>query len=191
MRRLLSLLLLSLTLLTCAPVAQAPQSVAPALPYERAAFGSGWTDPDGDCLDTRAELLADLSTVPVRLAPSGCSVRHGRWFAPYTGQVVTEAGDLDIDHIVPLRYAWGHGAASWSAQKRARFARDPVNLLPVSASANRSKGARGPLDWLPPDPGFRCQYVLRFRRIAASYGLVQSAAEERELVALTGRLCGA
>ncbi|MBL3576484.1 HNH endonuclease family protein, partial [Rhodovulum sulfidophilum] len=179
MRRLLSLLLLSLTLLTCAPVAQAPQSDAPALPYQRAAFGSDWTDPDGDCLDTRAELLADLSTVPVRLAPSGCSVRHGRWFAPYTGQVVTNAGDLDIDHIVPLRYAWSHGAASWPAAKRARFARDPVNLLPVSASANRSKGARGPLDWLPPDPGFRCQYVLRFRRIAASYGLVQSAAEER------------
>ncbi|MCW2305594.1 hypothetical protein M2324_004021, partial [Rhodovulum sulfidophilum] len=49
---------------------------------------------------------------------------------------------------------------------------------------------RGPLDWLPPDPGFRCQYVLRFRRIAASYGLVHSAAEERQLVALTGRLCG-
>ncbi|WP_414897717.1 hypothetical protein [Rhodovulum sp. YEN HP10] len=70
-------------------------------------------------------------------------------------------------------------------------ARDPVNLLPVSASTDRSKGARGPLDWLPPDPSFRCQYVLRFRRIAASYGLVHSAAEERELVALTGRLCGA
>ncbi|WP_196774328.1 hypothetical protein [Rhodovulum sp. MB263] len=47
-----------MTLLTCAPVAQAPQSVAPAAPYTRAAFGSGWTDPDGDCLDTRAELLA-------------------------------------------------------------------------------------------------------------------------------------
>ncbi|WP_414898525.1 hypothetical protein [Rhodovulum sp. YEN HP10] len=64
--------------------AQAPQSVAPAAPYTRAAFGSGWTDPDGDCLDTRAELLAALSTVPVTLAPSGCAVRHGRWFAPYT-----------------------------------------------------------------------------------------------------------
>nr|WP_274382401.1 HNH endonuclease family protein [Rhodovulum sulfidophilum] len=124
------------------------------------------------------------------MAPSGCSVRHGRWFASYTGQVVTNAGDLDIDHIVPLRYAWGHGAARWSAQKRARFARDPVNLLPVSASANCSKGARGPLEWLPPDQGLRCQYVRRFRRIAASYGLVHSAAEERELVALTGRLFG-
>ncbi|MBK5923546.1 hypothetical protein CCR90_07070 [Rhodovulum sulfidophilum] len=67
-----------LTLLTCAPVAQAPPSVTPAAPYQRAAFGSGWTDPDGDCLDTRAELLADLSTVRVTLAPSGCSVRHGR-----------------------------------------------------------------------------------------------------------------
>ncbi|PTW45707.1 GmrSD restriction endonuclease domain-containing protein [Rhodovulum kholense] len=131
MRRFLPLLILSLTLLACAPVAQAPELASPAAPYTRAAFGTGWADSDGDCLDTRAELLADLSTVPVTLAPSGCSVRHGRWIAPYTGQVVAEAGDLDIDHIVPLRYAWGHGAASWSAEKRARFALDPVNLLPV------------------------------------------------------------
>ncbi|MBL3553827.1 HNH endonuclease family protein [Rhodovulum sulfidophilum] len=127
---------------TCAPVAQAPELASPATPYTRAAFGTGWVDSDGDCLDTRAELLADLSTVPVTLAPSGCSVRHGRWIAPYTGQVVTEAGDLDIDHIVPLRYAWGHGADRWSAAKRARFALDPVNLLPVTASANRSTGCR-------------------------------------------------
>ncbi|WP_112317421.1 HNH endonuclease family protein [Rhodovulum viride] len=190
MRRFLPLLILSLTLLACAPVAQAPELASPAAPYTRAAFGPGWADPNGDCLDTRAELLADLSTVPVTLAPSGCSVRHGRWIAPYTGQVVTEARDLDIDHIVPLRYAWGHGAASWSAEKRARFALDPVNLLPVTASANRSKGARGPLDWLPPDQGFRCQYVLRFRRIARVYGLAFTAAEERDLVALTGRVCG-
>ncbi|PTW50249.1 HNH endonuclease family protein [Rhodovulum kholense] len=189
MHRLLPLLLLSLALLTCTPVAPAPEPTV--APYTRAAFGPGWADPDGDCLDTRAELLAELSTVPVTLAPSSCSVRHGRWIAPYTGKVVTEAGDLDIDHIVPLRYAWGHGAASWSAEKRARFALDPVNLLPVTASANRSKGARGPLEWLPPDPGFQCQYVLRFRRIARAYGLAHTAAEERDLVALTGQVCGA
>ncbi|MCE8457214.1 hypothetical protein, partial [Rhodovulum sulfidophilum] len=83
------------------------------------------------------------------------------------------------------------GAAGRLPEARPLRPRSGVNLLPVSASANRSKGARGPLDWLPPDSGFRCQYVLRFRRIAASYGLVQSAAEERELVALTGRVCGA
>ncbi|WP_207802438.1 HNH endonuclease family protein [Rhodovulum sp. BSW8] len=188
MFRRLPLLLLSVTLLTCTPVAQAPDPTT--APYSRAAFGAGWADPDGDCLDTRAELLAGLSTVPVTLAPSGCSVRHGRWIAPYTGWVVTQARDLDIDHIVPLRYAWGHGAASWPSAKRARFALDPVNLLPVTASANRSKGARGPLDWLPPDQVFRCQYVLRFRRIAKAYGLVHSAAEKRDLAALTEQVCG-
>ncbi|MCE8419635.1 hypothetical protein LZ190_13065 [Rhodovulum sulfidophilum] len=61
---------------------------------------------------------------------------------------------------------------------------------PFTASANRSKGARGPLDWLPPDQGFRCQYVLRFRRIAKAYGLAFTAADERDLAALTGRVCG-
>ncbi|NDK33710.1 HNH endonuclease [Rhodovulum sulfidophilum] len=119
-----------------------------------------------NCLDTRAELLADLSTVSVTLASSGCSVAHGRWAAPHTGQVTTEARDLEIDHVVPLHYAWMHGADRWPAAKRKRFAFDPANILPVTPSANRSKGSRGPLDWLPPDRSFCCLYVLRFRRVA-------------------------
>ncbi|MBL3575539.1 hypothetical protein JMK10_17920 [Rhodovulum sulfidophilum] len=65
-----------------------------------------------------------------------------------------------------------------------RVAFDPANILPVTSSANRSKGSRGPLDWLPPDRSFFCQYVLRFRRVAASYGLGFTIAKKEGLAAL-------
>lgn len=157
--------------------------------YDRAEFGDGWADSDRDCRNTHHELLAELSTGSVRWSSDGCRVVHGRWIDPYTGGIFLEARDLDIDHIVPLYYAWTHGAARWSHEKRARFANDPVNLMPVLARVNREKGARGPTDWLPPDPGFRCQYVLRFQRIAKSYGLEIPAAEARAISDLTTRLC--
>lgn len=157
--------------------------------YDRDAFG-GWADTDGDCRNTRHELLADLSTVPARWSASGCTVRHGRWHDPYTDRIHTEARKLDIDHLVPLAWAWDHGAARWSDAKRARFANDPVNLFPVTAAVNRQKGAKGPLEWLPPSAGFHCGYVLRFRRVTVKYGLGLPRREARAMARLQDRLCG-
>jgi len=157
--------------------------------YDRAAFGSGWADADGDCRNTRHEILAQMSTGPVIWSAGGCSVVHGRWIDPYSGHIHLEARNLDIDHVVPLHFAWMHGAVSWPPARRAAFANDPVNLLPVEAAINREKGARGPLDWLPPAKGFRCQYMLRFRRISTSYGLVFSDRERQAMAALTTELC--
>jgi len=178
-------ILASLVLSACVAGQPAANSAVPA--YDRAAFG-GWDDADGDCLDTRAEQLAALSTVPVRM--DRCRVVRGRWIDPYTGRTFLDAGEVDIDHVVPLHYAWMHGAASWSSGKRRSFANDPRNLFPVQARVNREKGADGPLDWLPPEEGFRCEYVLRFRRVSRAYGLTTTSDERRELEQLTARLCG-
>ncbi|WP_236079024.1 HNH endonuclease family protein [Marinobacter nauticus] len=52
--------------------------------------------------------------------------------------MIQNAAEVDIDHVVPLNWAWGHGASSWPRQKREKFANDPVNLIPVEASLNRS-----------------------------------------------------
>ncbi|HAU17454.1 MAG TPA: HNH endonuclease [Marinobacter adhaerens] len=107
--------------------------------YSRSAFGHGWDDADGDCQDSRAEALIQMSSTPVRFATDRrCRVVTGRWISPFSGNVIQNASEADIDHVVPLKWAWDRGANHWSDANRERFANDPVNLLPVEASLNRS-----------------------------------------------------
>jgi hypothetical protein len=147
--------------------------------YQRSAFGRGWDDVDGDCQDSRAEALIATSTTQVRFADERrCRVITGRWISPFTNRVIQNAGDIDIDHVVPLAWAWERGAREWSRDKRERFANNPVNLLPVELSLNRSKGPKGPKgpdQWLPPVG--QCGYVARFVRIMKQYGLTPSVQE--------------
>ena len=114
---------------------------------------------------------------------------RGRWFARYTGKVFFEASDVDIDHLVPLKWAWDHGANTWAESKREQFANDLVNLFVVEARVNRQKGAKGPLEWMPPRESFHCQYVTRFKRVLITYGLELGATERERFEALRGRTC--
>ena len=157
-------------------------------PYDRDAFG-GWGDVTGNCRNTRHELLAELSTGLLETSPNGCEILRGRWNDPYTGQIFTDAGDMDVDHVVPLHYAWIRGGAGWDAEMRVRFANDPANLIATDASTNRSKGSDGPLDWLPPNEDFHCQYVLRFGRITRTYDLVLPDPEAAAMRDLFREVC--
>lgn len=141
-----------------------------ATAYSRERFGYGWADLDGDCQDSRAEALIETSSTPVSFDNSRrCRVVRGRWISPFSGAVIQNASSIDIDHVVPLRWAWEHGANKWPEQKREQFANDPRNLWPVELSLNRSKGAKGPNEWLP--PAGQCQYISRFLRLVKIYGL--------------------
>ena len=138
--------------------------------YDRTAFGSGWDDSDRNCQDSRAEALIATSTTRVQFATDKrCRVVTGRWISPFSNRVILNSSDIDIDHVVPLAWSWERGASGWSQEKRERFANDQVNLLAVEASLNRSKGARGPDQWLPPVG--QCGYVARFFRIVKQYDL--------------------
>lgn len=179
----------------CLKVGRAPRGYTPNsdVPsqnsgYERDKFG-GWSDDDRDCLNTRHELLASLSTRTPIYSENGCRVVRGRWIDPYTNQIFLDATAMDIDHIVPLAWAWDHGADSWMADRRAAFANDMRNLFAVDAGANRSKGARGPLEWLPPDAGFHCQYMLRFERIMRIYDLHYTPRDAARFQNLKTRVC--
>ncbi|WP_435853827.1 GmrSD restriction endonuclease domain-containing protein [Streptomyces sparsogenes] len=57
---------------------------------------------------------------------------------------VDAAGQLDIDHVVPLKEARRSGAAAWTTEDRKAFANDLVHsqLIAVSARSNRSKAER-------------------------------------------------
>jgi hypothetical protein len=157
--------------------------------YERRKFGPGWDDADGDCQNSRAEALIAQSTTKVRFADERrCRVVTGRWISPFTGNVIQNASEIDIDHVVPLKWAWDHGANTWSDDKRERFANDPVNLWSVELSLNRQKGAQGPEQWLP--PAGRCQYVSRFVRIVKVYDLQPSQRQANRYHQQLADYCG-
>ncbi|EGN76128.1 protein of unknown function (DUF1994) [Idiomarina sp. A28L] len=140
--------------------------------YDRSRFRH-WIDDNRNCLNTRHELLKSQSTGPIVKDESGCRVIHGRWNDPYTGEIFLESHHVDVDHLVPLQWAWFNGANTWNDDKRERFANDSRNLFIVSASANRSKGAKGPDEWLPPNEAFHCQYVTRYLRILILYDFAE------------------
>lgn len=144
-------------------------------PYERDAFGSGWTDSDGDCRNTRMQVLADMSLSQVRYDAGGCRVVSGRWISEYTGKEIYQASEIDIDHVVALAYAWRQGAYAWTPEARRKFANDTINLRPVESSLNRSKGDSSPSEWLPELN--QCSYVSRFYRVVKTYHLELPTAE--------------
>ncbi|WP_276681541.1 HNH endonuclease family protein [Thalassolituus oleivorans] len=141
----------------------------PRVKYDRNEFGHGWSDDDHDCQNTRHEVLASLSTVKTVMSEDGCRVLHGRWISMFTGKVIMDASNIDIDHVVPLKWAWDNGARYWTEDRRRTFANDPANLIAVEASLNRQKGAQSPDSWLPPEN--KCQYVARFVKVSKKYSL--------------------
>lgn len=156
--------------------------------YDREDYG-GWIDEDRNCMDTRAEVLSAMSTGPVRMRSNGCSVDSGKWFDPYTNRTFTLASELDIDHIVPLAWAHAHGAAAWPSSKKTEFANWQPNLIPVEAAANRQKGASAPWDWMPPNDAHKCQYLIRFQRIALQWELEFSRDEKISMNGLAKEWC--
>lgn len=141
--------------------------------YNRRSF-QHWIDENKNCLNTRHELLKSQSTGPVTMDSKGCRVVRGRWNDPYTGKIFYDGHKVDVDHLVPLKWAWENGANRWTRKKRRTFANDERNLFIVSASANRSKGAKGPAEWLPSNKRFHCQYVTRYLRVLILYQFPQN-----------------
>lgn len=134
--------------------------------YDREEMFGTWDDPDGNCLNTRHQLLAVTSFNKVSI--KDCMVVDGTWISNFTNAIITNPEEMDIDHIVPLNLALTHGATEWTQEKREAFATDTDNLWAVELSLNRSKGARG-LEWLP--PANECQYIIKYLNIVEKYGV--------------------
>ena len=148
--------------------------------YDRDDWG-GWIDADGDCQNTRAEILIRDSQTKVSF--DGCRVVSGLWKLPYSGGSTTSASQIDIDHIIPLKWAHGHGGDRWSDARKKAFANDPENLMATSSSANRSKGAKGPDEWMPAIN--KCRYAQRWEGLIEKYGLLITTGEMEAI----GRAC--
>jgi len=149
-----------------------------------------WIDEDNDCQNTRAEILIRDSLKPVRFKRNkNCAVVEGKWIDPYTGQIMFKASRVDIDHVVPLEYAWQTGAADWPKSRKQIFANDFHNLLAVNRSVNRSKSNKGPSRWQPPLRNYWCEYASLWRQIQGKYNLLISAGEDQSLRKME-RACG-
>lgn len=141
-----------------------------------------WSDFDNNCMNTRHEILKAQASGPVRLSPDGCYVSVGIWHDPFSGRIFTRASDLDVDHIVPLKWAHDHGGAKWSIRKKELFANDPINLLAVDDGLNQSKGASGPDEWMPPNHQFRCQYLEKWFQVLNKYTDLTLTASEHRII---------
>ena len=100
---------------------------------------------------------------------------------PYSGKDVTYrrgSSKVDIDHVVALSDAWQKGAKYWDAGKRIALANDPLNLIAVDSSTNRSKGDGDAATWLPPNKSYRCTYVAGQVAVKRKYQLWVTAAEK-------------
>ena len=171
-----------------------PPSVTPqAVPYDRNLYG-GWIDADGDCQDTRQEVLIAESVTPVQLESSGCRVVSGEWHDPFTGQTFTNPSNLDIDHFVPLAEVHRSGGSSWNPQRRRDYSNNlsyPGTLIAVSASANRSKGDSDPADWLPPNEEFHSDYLTAWVLAKGYWGLSMDERERMAVYSVLGECASA
>ncbi len=138
--------------------------------YDREALFDGWLYSGG--LSTRELVL--------RQEQRG----DGTWLSVYDAAVVTEAAELDIDHLVPLAEAWESGGHLWTEATWTRFANDlgdPRSLIAVSASTNRAKRSRDPGEWWPPSSSYRCQYAVDWIAVKSRWNLSVDAAERDAL----------
>jgi hypothetical protein len=164
--------------------------------YRRDAFGEAWTDdnaaPGGhNGCDSRNDILdrdlVDKTYVSIKRCPN--AVATGTLHDPYTNDVIAfvrgekTGAAVQIEHIVPLAYAWDLGAWNWTDEMRVRFANDPAELLAIGGQVNEDKSDKEPAVWMPPNTAFHCQYAMQFIAVLRGYGLpvdAPSAAVLRE-----------
>lgn len=149
-----------------------------AVDYER----SEWRHWTGTPCDTRESALAAQGQ-NVTKDPSTCKVISGTWIDPYSGSTFTNAGELDLDHVIPLGYAAKHGGQNWSPEKKQQFANDQTQLLAVSAKENRSKSDKGPEKYMPASKEFHCKYSKVWVSTAVKYGITVTEGDKRALKA--------
>ncbi|MEU8682169.1 HNH endonuclease family protein [Streptomyces sp. NPDC048611] len=150
--------------------------------YERTKFHL-WIDADHDGCNTRSEvLIAEAVKKPRR--GSACRLTGGTWLSTYDGKTLTNARQLDIDHVVPLAEAWDSGASKWSADRREAYANDlgaQRSLIAVSLGSNRSKGDKDPAEWMPPAKNDTCTYAADWVASKLRWKLTADRTEKTKL----------
>jgi hypothetical protein len=152
--------------------------------YSRPQFGPGLSSFDADrngCTE-RDDALRRGVNEPGEYVRSGdhdgCPVTAAYLRDPYTGKWLPK-GDLEAEHVIPLKWAWVHGADRWPRSRRIQFATDHANVVMASEHENASKGGKGPAGYMPDsDP---CQYARWWVTVAHRYDLQLPASDAQVL----------
>lgn len=150
--------------------------------YDREEF-KHWVQSNDTGCDTRFAVLVEESTTPAQF--EGCKVISGNWVSVYDEKTITDPGDLDIDHMVPLKEAWVSGASEWDAETREAYANDlsySNSLVAVTASSNRSKSDGDPTDWMPTANAAHCDYVAHWVTVKSQWNLSVDSAEKNTIL---------
>ncbi len=148
--------------------------------YDRSLFPHWDSGVQDNCSTRQAVLLRSGEGVEV---DDDCQPVAGSWYSAYDGETLTDAQDVDIDHMVALKEGWRSGAHAWTTEERRRFANDMESsqLWAVSASTNRSKSDADPSDWLPPLESSHCDYVVSWIEVKHVWELSVDPEEETAL----------
>lgn len=147
-------------------------------------FGRWINDPaDETCFNTRAQVLIRDSQSSVSFRHTNkCIIDRGEWFDPYSENILDTAGQIDIDHMVPLKNAYESGAWKWHFKSRCLYANYmglKEHLVPVSKSENRSKGDSSPADYLPSANAYICDYIKNWLTVKSIWNLKLSDREAK------------
>jgi hypothetical protein len=155
--------------------------------YNRSQWSDGsWERVAGQCT-IRNQLLKRYAKSGTLKVGAGCKVKSGKWKDLYSGSTITKVSQMEIDHIIPLHYAYEHGGKKWSAAKKRQFGNSAKGYkeglyIPVSKSANASKGDKGPSKYLPVK-AYVCKYVKKWRSIAKEYKIALAAVDKKVISA--------
>lgn len=150
--------------------------------YSRSKFRH-WSDLDKNGCNTRNDVIIQEALVKPKVE-KGCKIVKdtGKWYSAYDAVTVTNFSALDVDHMVPLAEAWDSGANTWDTAKRELYANDvgdPVSLIAVTATTNRSKSDQDPAEWLPAKDV--CKYIKNWVQVKVRWSLT---VDEKELKAI-------
>ncbi|HUR01025.1 MAG TPA: HNH endonuclease family protein [Nonomuraea sp.] len=149
--------------------------------YSHRRFQPRWAHHRGRCGTREVVLARDGRHVRRNAA---CQPVKGVWYSPYDGKRLKSEKQVDVDHVVPLSYAWRSGASKWSQARRRAFANDLTRpeLIVVSHSANIAKGGQGPQSWRPPRRGYWCRYATSWITVKHHYRLFVTRKEKVSLL---------